>query len=267
MCIAILNAKGTLSLKTFKNCWEANPDGAGLCYYDGERIQIIKEMKSVKSLHKQYVSIREKFPAVDIAIHFRIATHGRVNSTNCHPFKVNKNTAFIHNGIISNVGTNPDFSDTYIFNETILKALPSTFIKNTAILELLGAYIGYSKIVVISGEFSTIINEELGHWDAGNWYSNKSYIAPKKSSAVSTYGQRWGWDGYGDDWDGWDYKSKGQVNAKPCDDKCDEFQPDNFGGICECCREDAERLNYVANWAMNMCNKCCDEFKADIYIK
>lgn len=253
MCIAILNAKGVLSLKTFKTCWAANPDGAGLCYFDGEKIQLLKEMKSVKNFHKQYVSIRDKFPLIDIAVHFRIATHGRVNSINCHPFKVNKNTAFIHNGVISQVGTNPDFSDTYIFNETILKNLPSTFVKNTAILELLSAYIGYSKLVIISGENSAIVNEELGAWDGGNWYSNKSYLPAVEKKPISQGNNfRYGWDSFHD----WDHISGSKSNKEEIAE---------HGGECECCREQAPALSYINQWAMRMCEKCCEEYKEDIY--
>jgi predicted glutamine amidotransferase len=259
MCIAILNAKGVLSLKTFKTCWAANPDGAGLCYFDGERIQTAKEMKSVKNFHKIYLSVREKYPEIDIAIHFRISTHGRVNITNCHPFKVNKTTAFIHNGVINNMGVNPDFSDTYIFNETIMKSLPANFVKNTAVLELLSNYIGYSKLVIISGEISSIVNEELGFWDANNWYSNKSYIAPKEAKLPAA--ARYGWD-Y---WDGWEYdaKSKGYVNSKADKLSIDIEEIERGCKICECCRESAESVSYVNSWSMNVCDKCIEEFRSD----
>jgi hypothetical protein len=36
------------------------------------------------------------------------------------------------------------------------------------------------------------VNEELGFWDAGNWYSNKSYIAPKEAKLPAV--ARYGWD-------------------------------------------------------------------------
>ena len=37
-------------------------------------------------------------------------------------------------------------------------------------------YIGYSKLIFLdSKDKYTIINEELGKWSSGNWYSNDSY--------------------------------------------------------------------------------------------
>jgi hypothetical protein len=256
MCIAILNAKGVLSLKTFKTCWAANPDGAGLCYFDGEKIQIVKEMKSVKAFHQSYLDVRAMYPEIDIAIHFRISTHGRVNVTNCHPFKVNKTTGFIHNGVINNVSVSTDFSDTYIFNETIMKALPSDFIKNMALLDLLSVYIGYSKLVIISGKISTIVNEELGVWDAGNWYSNKSYLQPKQPTAIKApviSKTIYGWD-Y---WDGYSETEK----AKNKDVAKDEGYI--YDTYCECCREISENITYVNEWSMDICDKCLEEFKPE----
>ena len=255
MCIAILNQTGVLSLKTFKRCWQSNPDGAGFCYFDGDKVQIVKEMKSVKLLHKQYTEVRAKFPDVDIAIHFRVSTHGRVNSTNCHPFRVSKNTAFIHNGIIQGVGTSPDFSDTYLFNEGIVKKLPSNFVHNGAILELLATFIGYSKLVIISGNQSAIVNEDLGHWDGGNWFSNKSYLAPENTRPVSapySFGGRYGWEAPSDYFtDEWDDKSKAVVSSYGSASKCD------------CCFSDSP-AHYVPEWSINMCAECVEHFAEDL---
>lgn len=246
MCIAILNSKGILCLKTFQTCWTANPDGAGLCYFDGEKIQTFKEMKSVKNFHQHYMDVRAKFPKIDIAIHFRISTHGRVNITNCHPFKINKTTAFIHNGVISNMGVNSEFSDTYIFNKTIMQSLPSNFVQNNAVMELIENYIGYSKLVIISGKISAIANESLGLWDGGNWYSNKSYLPEVKKEVTKTTHQN-SWMYY----DAWDYdlKSKAYVNLKK-EEK----------SLCECCREHTTDVNFVHVWGMDICGKCYEQF-------
>jgi predicted glutamine amidotransferase len=180
MCIAILNRTGVISAKTFKKCWNSNPDGGGFTYFDGQKAIIVKEMKSHKLLHAKYLEARAQYPDSDFAIHFRISTHGKINETNCHPFRINKRSAFIHNGMINNMERSPEFSDTYLFNQFVLKTLPQHFAKNEAICELIGAYIGHSKLVIIDGQDSYIINEYLGHWNAGNWYSNDSYKdAPK----------------------------------------------------------------------------------------
>ena len=245
MCIAILNTTGNLSLKTFKICWDANPDGAGLTYYDGDSIQILKEMKNVKVFHEKYLAIRKQFPTIDIAIHFRIATHGKVNITNCHPFKVNRKTAFIHNGMITHFEKNTEFSDTYLFNESILKQLPANFITNTAILEMLGNYIDYSKLVIISGENAVIVNEHLGKWDGGNWYSNSSYkpykeITPTKNSQYKYSYKDWG------DWGDWEAPS---------------LIEDETPKICECCTGNVSNTKYNREFNAFICESCSTYFE------
>jgi predicted glutamine amidotransferase len=259
MCIAILNRVNTLSYKTFKQCWNSNPDGAGLTFFDGKNIQIIKEMKSVKNFYTQYKEIRTKYPTIDIAIHFRIATHGGVTLTNCHPFKVNKQTAFIHNGIISKVNATKEFSDTFIFNETILKNLPPNFATNETILELLDSYIGYSKLVIISGKNYAIVNESAGHWNAGNWYSNESY-KPRKvyTYTLAPYGtyskipnnvNRASWH-TPNLWD------ESEIYAVEKPSKATKSEAKYYSGLCECCSEQSDKLTYSGEYNIDICNDC-----------
>jgi hypothetical protein len=256
MCIAILNRKATLTKKTFRNCWDANPDGAGLCYFDGERVQIFKELKSYKLFFNEYSNVRKKFPDIDIAIHFRIATHGRVNLTNCHPFRINKRAGFIHNGMINNLERSADFSDTYLFNETILKKLPANFTNNGALLELIGGYIGASKLVIINGPVSVIVNEDFGHWDGGNWYSNKSYqdrpvykAAPKVTTHKSADAYTWKPAKNYSLWGGSEY----------FEDDFVQVNDTRAAASCECCREETDAASYNYEYNLFMCGKCIKE--------
>jgi predicted glutamine amidotransferase len=259
MCIAILNTEKTLSLKTFKNCWNANPDGAGLTYFDGQQIQILKEMKSVKQFHADYLEIRKKHPSIDIAIHFRIATHGKINTTNCHPFKINKKSAFIHNGMISAIEKSAEFSDTYLFNEIILKNLPANFTTNSATIDLISHFIGYSKLVIISGKDSLIINEHLGHWNGGDWYSNDSYKDKIQYTSVK-YTKK-----SATNWDRWtpaDYYGDTYYTPTTKTDKRTKttITDDSESNICDCCTEHApSHYNYEYN--IFMCDKCINTFK------
>lgn len=175
MCIIILNCDGVLPKHVVYNSWDANQDGAGLAWADGVKIHVEKEMSSKKRFYKMYLAAREK-TTLPIMLHFRIGTSGLKDLTNCHPFVVNKNLVFSHNGIISQFSEKSKFSDTYLFNEVILRRLPVSFLKNTAICTLLSDYIDKSKLCFlhVSGEY-TIINEELGHWNGENWFSNHSY--------------------------------------------------------------------------------------------
>ena len=75
------------------------------------------------------------------------------------------------------VSTDAKRSDTNMFNEKLLKQLPSNFIRNSAIMNLIEESIGQSKLVFLDNEGRYVIaNESLGHWVDNVWYSNDSYI-------------------------------------------------------------------------------------------
>jgi hypothetical protein len=177
MCIAILNQSKAKALtkKTLKNCWENNGDGAGFIFIKEGKLETFKEMKDFNNFNKKYQEARKS--GSNIVLHFRISTHGKINETNCHPFKVNEELAFVHNGIISDVPYSKEFSDTFMFNEHILQTLPNEFLNSTGIIELLRTFIGdYNKLVFLNVEDKfTIVNEEAGHWFEDNWFSNSSY--------------------------------------------------------------------------------------------
>jgi hypothetical protein len=63
-----------------------------------------------------------------------------------------------------------------LFNKFILQKLPANFLDRKGITELIRGYIDSSKLVFLhsTGRYD-IINERLGHWSDGNWYSNKTY--------------------------------------------------------------------------------------------
>jgi glutamine amidotransferase len=179
MCIIVAIPQGkAVSKSTLKRCWDNNPHGGGFMYTNGNKVVVHKEMASFKKYWKAYSSAKETTNS-PMVCHFRISTHGKINETNCHPFLVSKNLGFVHNGIIYNAPKSENFSDTYMFNEAILKHLPTNFLNNTAHVSLIANYIGTgSKLAFLNlkGEI-TIINEKAGVWDDGVWYSNSGYKA------------------------------------------------------------------------------------------
>lgn len=178
MCIAILNTKGTLDLELFINCWDNNPDGAGMAYVLNNEVVIQKEMDSVEDFYINYCGIRER-TELPMIVHFRVATSGIVDEANCHPFEVFPGLAVAHNGILNHIDPTPSTNDTRVFNEQILSRLPRDFMYNEGISQLLSVFLEDSKMVFIDkfGMFN-IINEHLGHWDEKqlNWFSNYSYL-------------------------------------------------------------------------------------------
>lgn len=249
MCIAILNRKGALSRKILNECWNNNPDGAGLAFFNGRKIVIEKELKSFKCFYRTYTEHKTHFPDTDFLIHFRIATHGKINETNCHPFRISKTAAFIHNGIISRLAGKGEFSDTHKFNELVIKKLPANWMRSEPIIEMMQGYIGYSKLVFLFGETSLILNEDFGIWDKGNWFSNDTYkplVIPaitytrvhKNCSNTNKV---------------WDYDSL-ETYIEP--KKEDERQ------YCSCCDEFAV-LEYSNEFNIDMCAKCHKSYSTD----
>lgn len=197
MCIAIYKPEGkVISLATLKECYTSNPDGAGFMYAENKKLHIEKGFFSFQSFYDAF----KKHESKQTVIHFRIKTHGKIDTANCHPFAVNNAIGFVHNGVISGLG-DADFSDTVRFNETILRPLVNKWgnlaLFQDPIVNLLESRIGYSKLVFLDRHGNhKIMNEGKGVWDDGVWFSNtsyKPYVAPATTSVS-------GWDDLEYDW-------------------------------------------------------------------
>lgn len=293
MCIAILNPNSvTLKKKVLKNCWDNNRDGAGLLYLANGVLTTHKEMKNFDSFYDHYAKVRKEHSKSQIVIHFRISTHGKVNETNCHPFIVDDKWGFVHNGIIYAAPKHNDFSDTYMFNEHILKKLPEDWMFNEAIYDLVQDYIGSSKLLFLNTDNDAyIINEEAGVWDLGCWFSNTTYKPSKyydfggksilkgstATTPITTTGSKWrssaDWDAWEDDYDttAWDKKYKWNEATRTYDkreDYVDEtiddgYAPNSwsiesesaFHSVCESCLE-RKLCKYDYSYDCDVCKEC-----------
>lgn len=187
MCIAILNTKkaGRLPKTQIKNSWDNNDMGAGLLWNKGGKLNVFKSYDYDDYIEK-YNEIRDDNSIGNIVLHFRIATSGYDGEHNLHPFLVNDDLGFVHNGIIKGLG-NKKFSDTYEFND-MLKRYRHNFLTCEMSKFFISEYIGYSKLIFLdSKDKYTIINEGLGKWTDGNWYSNDSY---KEYKSYVYYGNK-----------------------------------------------------------------------------
>ena len=221
MCIAIYKPAGkVLSQETLKECYDNNPDGAGFMYAEDKKLHIEKGFFSLQSFYEAYVKHQDK----KAVLHFRIKTHGKIDTTNCHPFAVNSSLAFVHNGIISGFGDS-DHSDTIGFNHGVLQPLVNKW-GNLALFQdpmkdLIESRIGYSKLIFLDRHGNhNILNESKGEWDNGIWYSNNSYkpyVAPiKPTTNFSWLNKNKNYDYYEDDY-GYNYSAKkvAPVKSKP----------------------------------------------------
>ena len=210
MCIAILKTKdGNITDEQLLNCFDNNPDGAGIAYTKDNKIFIVKGIFDAKQFVEEYhKAVAEADGAM--LVHCRIGTSGFKDYTNCHPHVVSDECVMIHNGILSiDVPKGSKVSDTVLYVEQYLKPLPKDFMLNDGIMSLITDHIGAgNKFVFLNnhGDFS-IANEKAGHWKNGVWFSNYSYEAYSfytkgykgKSKAYSPYTSYWDEDDY--DWE------------------------------------------------------------------
>lgn len=106
MCVAIAIKPGViLPRDVVDSCDYTNPHGRGYAVVasgkKGRRKVIIRKSYGSKDLDRfydEYVRDAEKHGATSsMLLHFRIATQGTIDITNCHPFPI-KGGALIHNG-------------------------------------------------------------------------------------------------------------------------------------------------------------------------
>lgn len=178
MCIIIANVSGMLSNQTLEESNRRNPDGAGLMFSINGQLFTYKDMDGQKIIDI-YRRQRKAHPDTPMFLHFRIGTSGNRNKLNCHPFKIGRRTALMHNGILPEYDyPRSRLNDTQHFIADVLDHIPVEHIFGEAVKGRIEEIIGErNKLVILrhNGNWD-IFNEELGHWDDDNWYSNYSYI-------------------------------------------------------------------------------------------
>ena len=199
MCTLILNPNNApaISLNSFLNLWDNNPDGAGFAYIHGGKLHIIKEMRSPDALHAKYIAIKRQTEHA-ILLHFRISTQGNVNEANAHPFRVNAQTAFAHNGVISAAPRSDSHSDTALLVRDVLQKFPDNFIHKKGYIEALRYIAGHSNkfaLLDVSGKYA-LINSHLFHLHEGTYYSNRGYLPAYNANPITAKN----YDYYADGW-------------------------------------------------------------------
>lgn len=206
MCIIIYSPNGAIPRSHMERGLVTNPHGWGFMYPEKGKLRIWRGM-TPREFWENWKHPRPK--GAPVVWHARITSHGETNLENCHPFHVPGHgpLAVAHNGVIRHhADKQSPLSDTRLFIRDVLSQLPRGFLNEDAICRLIEAYIGYSKLVFMDGRGDvTILNEDLGHWRKGRWYSNCSYLppAPPKSEPDVDEDPSW-WSRYklkaGRDW-------------------------------------------------------------------
>jgi predicted secreted protein len=189
MCIIIAKNSGVKlpSKKVLKSCFNSNPDGTGIMFSHGGKVNIEKGFMEFKSFWKYHQDM--KFDEA-IVYHFRIATAGGTSPENCHPFPISdseellkkltiegEKIAIAHNGIIP-INTPKHLSDTQVFIRDILAGVKTELVnKNKAVLKLIEGATAGSRLALLYGN-GEIITSGSGWIPDRNGliFSNHSYL-------------------------------------------------------------------------------------------
>jgi len=185
MCLIIYSKTGSLPhQRDFYEAAKDNPDGIGVMSADG-----ISKFLGKKATKKAWKYVRKLAAAsLPYGVHFRWATHGKVNTKNAHPFRVPETGDYVmHNGVLWTAKLATDeASDTRIFVQEYMQHFgPRTGNWRAEVL----ASIGYgNKLLVMSdcGREFDIVNESAGEWLDGIWYSNTYSIVSTNAYSYLT---------------------------------------------------------------------------------
>lgn len=159
-----------------------NPDGFGYAVHTGDSI-ITGRGLDYDSVIRRFLNVRDRYPDGYAMFHARLATHGGVNKNNCHPFRVGGSDKIIlgHNGILPvDIPKGDNRSDTKIFADELLPKAGIESLDDDSYFDELEKWAGGSKIAILSTSPKLkyelyMVNQQLGDWDKGLWWSNSSY--------------------------------------------------------------------------------------------
>lgn len=201
--------------------FKSNGDGIGIMYANKRGLKVIKKIpKKTRDVAELLLALPDDDR--DLAIHWRMRTHGHVDLNNCHPYPVADGVAMMHNGVLS-IGNASDTSrsDTYHFIEEYLKdavAAHPALVHDRGFLTLVGDFIGGSNRFVFMTEDGrmSVVNYETGVEHGGVWFSNTyawdpSLLIPnyKPRFVYSSRQLQWDEDDQ-DEYDNWMHKRSGQ---------------------------------------------------------
>ena len=229
MCMLIFKPAGIeLSEADLSNAWADNQDGAGFAFVERGRLKIEKGYW----LESEFLADVSRLSAYPAIVHMRYATHGSRDDANCHPFDLQADGAFAHNGIIPGMGTGfgsyrtyawetvgtgkiykpaknpqPAKSDTAEFVEKFLLGKSYSWCKSSR--KFITSKLAGSKGVSLHSNGKALIyNATAGHWRRGAWFSNHGYLPRANVSVTNTGGYVGGWR--------WDSEDEKELTNEVC---------------------------------------------------
>lgn len=232
MCIIAYSPEKSIEIETLKNCFENNPNGAGIMYKKNfnDDVHIVKGLMTFEDLKKEYNKIPDKS---EVAVHCRIATSGAIGAATCHPFpviasiekmkkpKMTTDMALMHNGIITfctpKNGLKETYSDSMLFTKNFIEPLKFRLDKKY-IQSLIEESTG-SRFCIMRKDKTTIL---LGTWteEKGNKFSNTTYQKAINYYNYGNYGRNYlsgygQYEGFDDgEYEGWNNTMKMKKKSK-----------------------------------------------------
>lgn len=265
MCVIVYKPRGReINNLDLYDCYLSNPDGCGYMYQDDDQVIISKGYFDLAAMLKDVESNIDDIKGSDIVFHFRIATSGKIDKRNCHPFAVsdslfemgkteNKSDfGFAHNGTLV----------TSIWRKSDLKVNCDSML---FVADILAPMINGSYDYLENGQFSPHIHDTVEMIAR----SNKSRFILMSKDDVTMYGNDWKtirgcyysndyWDNYSR-YSGWDY-DKCEICGKTLIENF-EF----YYGICDNCTSKLEAANQAEDGAtfadieeIEWCDYCGD---------
>ena len=176
MCQIIVAPAGKkVNMKNLKKAQVHNEDGYGVSWYEDKQVKTYKTMD-----FGTFCGIVQSLKKFTKVVHLRFATVGDKTIDNAHPFEIPTGMMF-HNGTIFDM--KPKWNDTNNSDSRELAKLLNEFDYDSvmAIEPLITKIIGstINRVVTLEDDGAiTIINEDLGLWDDGIWYSNDYHLKP-----------------------------------------------------------------------------------------
>ena len=201
MCIIVAKKKNVSmpSINILKNCFNNNPDGAGIMLAAKDPVWGFKGLMTFEAFESKLKVLRKRFGNLDklaVVMHFRIGTHVGNIPENTHPFPLSTSydnlralewtskQGMAHNGIIHATSMHDDVwdenvSDTMVFVKRVAAPVSKhAFItKPHDLLDML-YLVADSKLAFMDGRGNLVTAGKFENVD-GVLYSNGSYTKRK----------------------------------------------------------------------------------------